>query len=155
MTLHSACAVARPYAARSTKHAATDDTITIACLPGLTGYAGGKISACCLVFVIMKSYIAYFIETGYPTIAVTVKCLDPVPWMPGLGVWTPRTILAMATACLVRSRAINVQRDSGLLARSLAGASVRPRVRFHFRDFIESRWPATKTTTTMTTRQTF
>jgi len=97
LTLHSACAVARPYAARSTKHAATDDTITIACLPGLTGYAGGKISACCLVFVIMKSYIAYFIETGYPTIAVTVKCLDPVPWMPGLGVWTPRTILAMAT----------------------------------------------------------
>jgi len=29
------------------QHAATDDTIT--CHPGVTGYAGGKFSACCLV----------------------------------------------------------------------------------------------------------
>jgi len=43
LTMHSrVCAVARPYAA-------TDDTI--ACRPGVTGYADGKfeISACCLV----------------------------------------------------------------------------------------------------------
>jgi len=46
--MHSrACTVARPYAARGTQHAATDDTI--AYRPGVTGYAGGKISACCLV----------------------------------------------------------------------------------------------------------
>jgi len=35
-----------PYAARSTQHTATDDTIGAA---GVTDYAGGKISACCLV----------------------------------------------------------------------------------------------------------
>ena len=35
------------WAVRCTKHAATDDTI--ACRPGVTGCAGGKISACCLV----------------------------------------------------------------------------------------------------------
>ena len=49
LTMHSrACAVARPYTARNALHAATDDTI--ACRPGLTGYTGGKISACALVF---------------------------------------------------------------------------------------------------------
>ena len=37
------CVVARPY----TQHAATDDTI--ACHPGVMGYAGGKIKACCLL----------------------------------------------------------------------------------------------------------
>jgi len=47
--MHSrACAVARPYAAHITQHAADD---TIACRPGVTGYAGGKISACCLVLL--------------------------------------------------------------------------------------------------------
>ena len=41
LTLPSkACAVG------GTQQAATDDTI--ACRPGVTGYAGGKISACCL-----------------------------------------------------------------------------------------------------------
>jgi len=36
-----ACAVARPYAARSMQHGARR--------AGVTGYTGGKISACCLV----------------------------------------------------------------------------------------------------------
>jgi len=49
LTMHSrASAVARPYAARSTQHAATNDTN--ACRPGVTGYASGKISTCCLVY---------------------------------------------------------------------------------------------------------
>ena len=44
LTMHCrACAVAIDC----TQHAATDDTI--ACHPGVTGYAGGKICACCLV----------------------------------------------------------------------------------------------------------
>ena len=44
LTMHSrACAVGR------TQQAATEDTT--ACRPGVTGYAGGKIRACCLVFV--------------------------------------------------------------------------------------------------------
>jgi len=43
LTVHSkACAVG------GTQQAATDDTL--AWPPGVTGYAGGKISACCLVY---------------------------------------------------------------------------------------------------------
>ena len=38
-----ACAVARPYAARINRRCHW-------CRPGVTGYAGGKISACCLVY---------------------------------------------------------------------------------------------------------
>jgi len=51
LTMHRrACAVARPY----TQQAATDDTI--AWPPRVTGYAGGKISACCLVLTEIGSY---------------------------------------------------------------------------------------------------
>jgi len=43
LTLHSrACAIARPYAACSNRR-------YHCVLPGVMGYAGGKISACCLV----------------------------------------------------------------------------------------------------------
>jgi len=40
-----------------TQHAATDDTT--ACRPGVTGYAGGKISARCLVISTLSTVMGY------------------------------------------------------------------------------------------------
>jgi len=46
LIMHSrACAVDRPYAAKGRTQ---QQTIPLCNCPGVTGYAGGKISACCL-----------------------------------------------------------------------------------------------------------
>ena len=64
MAMHSrACAAARPY----TQYAATDDTI--ACRSGVMGYAGGIISACCLVVNIVV------VDSSAPTVSCSVSAL--------------------------------------------------------------------------------
>jgi len=48
LTMHT-----RAYVVGRTQLSATDDTITLRGRPGVTGYADGKISACCLVIDIV------------------------------------------------------------------------------------------------------
>jgi len=50
LTMHTrACAVARPYAASSNRR------YHCVAAPGVTDYAGGKISACCLVLLLLTN----------------------------------------------------------------------------------------------------
>ena len=64
-TMHSrACAVARTYAASSNRRYHCVATG----YPGVTSYPGGKISACCLVFVAISVIELIFVQQCFNTV---------------------------------------------------------------------------------------